>query len=350
MKLTFLAKRRLQRIGLVSLVVILVAILVWFCWVVWLERYVVYTREGAEVDFSLEKLSAGALASPPSQKSSVEIYYNEGSNIMDTSQELTQFRGYFIDRDTLASDLDYCREKLGTLETGTAIMVDVKNIDGTFNYPSGLSDSSTYGSVDAAAVKSFISDLNAGKFYTIARLPAFRDYLYGLNHTSAGLSHSGWGVGYLWKDEGGCYWLDPTNPEAMNWLIAVILEVKGMGFNEIVLDEFRIPDTDKIIFNKDKNQALLTAMETVLERCARDGFIISFTVTDPSFALPEGRTRLYLKGVSAEQVGAKAAQVTITDAANRLVFVADTNDTRYDVYSVLRPISSSDVLEDMNLQ
>ena len=350
MNISYRTRRRLQKLGAAVLVLVLAVTLAWLCWVVWLERYVVYTREGAEVDFSLEKLSAGALASPPSQESSVEIYYNEGSNTMDTSQELTQFRGYFIDRDTLASDLDYCREKLGTLETGTAIMVDVKNIDGTFNYPSGLSDSSTYGSVDAAAVKSFISDLNAGKFYTIARLPAFRDYLYGLNHTSAGLSHSGWGVGYLWKDEGGCYWLDPTNPEAMNWLIAVILEVKGMGFNEIVLDEFRIPDTDKIIFNKDKNQALLTAMETILERCAGDGFIISFTVTDPSFALPEGRTRLYLKGVSAEQVGAKAAQVTITDAANRLVFVADTNDTRYDVYSVLRPISSSDVLEDMNLQ
>ena len=31
-------------------------------------------------------------------------------------------------------------------------------------------------------------------------------------------------------------------------------------------------------------------METILERCAGDGFIISFTVTDPSFALPEGVT------------------------------------------------------------
>ena len=153
MNISYRTRRRLQKLGAAVLVLVLAVTLAWLCWVVWLERYVVYTREGAEVDFSLEKLSPGALASPPSQESSVEIYYNEGSNIMDTSQELTQFRGYFIDRDTLASDLDYCREKLGTLETGTAIMVDVKNIDGTFNYPSGLSDSSTYGSVDAAAVK-----------------------------------------------------------------------------------------------------------------------------------------------------------------------------------------------------
>lgn len=348
MNISYRTRRTLQRIGAAVLVVLILAVLGWLCWIVWLERYVVYTRTGAVIDFDLERLTTGSLAAPPSQESSVEIYYNEGSNTMDTSLELTQFKGYYIDHDTLANDLAYCREKLGTLEAGTAIMVDLKNIDGTFNYPSGLMESSASGSVDTAAVKSFISDLNSGKFYTIARLPAFRDYLYGLNHTSCGLSHSGWGVGYLWKDEEGCYWLDPTSPEALNWIISVIEEVKGMGFNEIVLDEFRIPDTEKIIFNKDKNEALLNAMATILERCGSDGFIISFTVSDPAFALPDGRTRLYLKGVSAEQVGAKISQVTITDPVNRLVFVAETNDTRYDDYSVLRPIASSDVLEDMS--
>ncbi len=348
MNISYRTRRSLQRLGAAMLVVVILVTLGWLCWIVWLERYVVYTRDGASIDFSLEKLSPGVMAAPPSNESSVEIYYNEGSNTMDTSQDLTQFKGYYIDRETLATDLAYCREKLGTLETGTAVMVDLKNIDGTFNYPSGLSDASANSSVDTAAVRSFLSDLNAGKFYTIARLSSFRDFLYGLNHTSAGLSHSGWGVGYLWKDEDGCYWLDPTSPEALNWIISVIDEVKGMGFNEIVLDDFRIPSTDKIIFNKDKTEALQNAMTTILERCGSDGFIISFAVSDPAFALPDGRTRLYLKDVSAEQVGAKISQVTITNPENRLVFIAETNDTRYDSYSVLRPIAASDVLEEMN--
>ena len=53
MKLTFLARRRLQRIGLISLVVLLVLILVWFCWVIWLERYVVYSEDGATLNFQV---------------------------------------------------------------------------------------------------------------------------------------------------------------------------------------------------------------------------------------------------------------------------------------------------------
>ena len=51
--LTFTTKRKLQRIGLIAAILIMVLILFWFCWVIWLERYVVYTREGAQLNFEL---------------------------------------------------------------------------------------------------------------------------------------------------------------------------------------------------------------------------------------------------------------------------------------------------------
>ena len=52
--LTFSAKRRLQRIGLISLIVAMVLFLIWFCWVIGLERYMVYTREGANINLQLQ--------------------------------------------------------------------------------------------------------------------------------------------------------------------------------------------------------------------------------------------------------------------------------------------------------
>ena len=90
-------------------------------------------------------------------------------------------------------------------------------------------------------------------------------------------------------------------------------------------------------------------MNTILESCASEAFTISFVVSDAGFALPEGsRTRIYLENVAAEMVGATAAQVTVESPEIYLVFISSTNDTRYDDYGVLRPIASSDVLEERN--
>lgn len=349
MHISYRTRRRLQRAGAVCMLLLTLVILGWLCWVVWLERYVVYTREGAEINLELDpQLPLGNIASPPGNESSVEIFYNEGLNAVQTRTELVQLRGYYIDQETLAKDLSATKSRLSSLPSDTPIMIELKNIDGSFNYPSGLSDAVYNGAVDIEAVDDFIRDINSGRFYTIAKISAFRDRNYGLNHVACGLPIKG-GGGVLWPDDKGCYWLDPTDPNTLNWIIQVINEVKSMGFNEVVLGEFRFPATDKIIFNEDKTQALQNAMNTILEHCASETFTISFTVSDAGFALPEGsRCRIYMDSVSAELVGATAAQVTIPDPQIRLVFISSTNDTRYNDYGVLRPITSADVLEEMN--
>ena len=53
MNLTYRTKRRLYRAGLIGGIVLLVVILIGFCWVIWLERYVVYTRDGATLNFDV---------------------------------------------------------------------------------------------------------------------------------------------------------------------------------------------------------------------------------------------------------------------------------------------------------
>ncbi len=352
MQLSYRTRRTLQRLGVISLILVMAVVIGWLCWVVWLERYVVYTRDGAKIDYSLSaELPVGEVALPPSHEDSVEIYFNEGLNSVEDTSELVKLRGYYIDKDTLAADLESCRAKLGTLPADTPIMIDLKNDDGTFNYSTQLMDGATNGSVDVVAVDDFIGDLNSGKFYTIARIPTFRERNFFLidngKNVPYGIPIVG-GGGVLWPDR-GAYWMDPTDAAAMNWLIQVINEVKVMGFNEIVLSDFRIPDNDKVIFRSDRQEALATAMTTILERCGSDSFAISFGVTNPAFTLPEGsRTRLYLEGVTADRVGAMASQVTIPDPEIRVVFVTTANDTRYESYGVMRPISSSDVLEGMN--
>ena len=80
MNLSYLARRRLRRIGIVLLALLVVAVFVWLCWVVWLERYVIYDREGASLNFELqEPTGIGQIAQPPyADGETVPIYYNEG--------------------------------------------------------------------------------------------------------------------------------------------------------------------------------------------------------------------------------------------------------------------------------
>ena len=106
MNITYRTKRRLQRAALIGATVLLLLILVGFCWVIWLERYIVYDREGATLNFDLvDTPSAGQLAMPPSVGETVPIYVNEGLDAIDLNRELSQLTGYYIDSETLQNDI-----------------------------------------------------------------------------------------------------------------------------------------------------------------------------------------------------------------------------------------------------
>ena len=347
MNIPYRTRQKLNRIGLIALAVLLVGTLVWFCWVIWLERYVVYTDGKAVLDFDVTtEDSIGELAVPPAADAGVPIYYNEGSNAVNLNAELTQLNGYYIDSNALLNDLADAYEDMKALTSGTAVMIDLKAGHGSFYYSSKLSGAISSTSVSVATVDEMIQEMQHRGFYTIARISAFRDYNYGLNNVPCGLPDARGDGYYLRADDGGCYWLDPSDPTVINWLCSIINELKDLGFNEVVLDNFRFPPSpDLYLFNGDRDAAIAEAANAIVTACGSDGFTISFVAESASFALPEGRTRLYLSGVEAKEVGAKASQATFEDTPIRLVFLADTNDTRFDEYGVLRPIEVSGVIE-----
>lgn len=345
MNIPYRTRIMLQRIGLIALTIAVFAALAWFCWVVWLERYVVYGRDGkATLNFDLpEQAQTGEVARPPAAEGGISIYYNEGADAVDNSGALTQLNGYYITYDDLSKNLPGVMEELDYVPAGTAVMIELKGGYGSFYYSSVLSDSISSASVNVTAVDELIKNLKSRGYYLIARVSAFRDYNYGVNHVSSGLPLLN--KPYLWMDDGGCYWLNPTDSGALGWVTQVVMELREMGFHEVMLGDFRFPNSSEYRFNDDKEAALQTAAQTLLTSCASDGFTLSFCVTAPSFSLPEGRSRLYLENVDAKDVQAKAAQCTLDTPETRLVFLGTTNDTRFDAYGVLRPIALAEVLE-----
>ena len=346
MRIPYRTQRMLQRVGIVSAILFLMFIIAWFCSVVFLERHVVYTREGAMLDMSVSANDLiGEVARPPVGSTDISIFYNEGDDAINMSDELVQLDGYFIDIEDLKTNIAGSWDLLEPLKANTPIMIDLKGGYGSAYYSSTLPGIITSSEVSVASVDEMIGFMNEKNFYTIARISAFRDYNYGLTHVSSGLMHVN-GKG-LWPDEGHCYWLDPTKEDTINWIVSIIKEIKNMGFDEVVLTDFRFPDTDMIRFNGDKAEALVTAANQLIAKCADKDFAVSFEVPNSDFALPEGRTRMYLEKVAATNVGNVANKVAevIPDPQLRLVFIAETNDTRFNDFGCLRPISTSTAME-----
>ena len=339
MSIPYRTQQKLKRIAVALLILLVVIAIGLGMWVIWLQRFVVYTRDtGAVIDFEKsEILPTGELAVPPEEEMAVEIYYNEGDNKINVGLELTQLNGYYVTGEELLADPAGVWEQIQALPTGTAVMLDVKDIYGDFYYSTTTGrPKSSDGNI--AGVDALLQNLKRSNYYTIARLPALRDRAFGLDHPTNGMPIEG---GYLWIDEQGCYWLDPTKEGTVTYLINVIKELQSLGFNEVVLEEYYFPDTDDIVFTSDKQQALADTAKALINNCTDNTFAVSF-VTDGSWTMPDGRTRVYRDDVNNPvELLTTVENLTIENPAINLVFITNNTDPRFEEYSVLRPLNQA---------
>lgn len=335
MNIPYRIQRMLKRLAVVAAVALVVLALVALCWFLWLDRYVVYTRSGAQLDF--ERTSediVGQAAVPPENDNLIPVYYNEGDDTVETSKDLSKMAGYYIDTAALTSSIDTVMNQIKALPVGTPVLLEVKNSFGSFYYNTDASPFRS-DSIDTGKVDELIRLMNQKDLYTIACLPALRDYSFGLNYEKNGLPTAG---GYLWADEEYRYWLDPTKEGTLSYLAGIANELRALGFHEVVFMDFRFPETNSIVFNGDKAQALAGAAQFLMDSCSTRSFAVSFQ-TSEGFVLPEGRGRVYATGVDALEAKDIAENAGVADPVVNLVFITDLYDTRFDEYSVLRPLS-----------
>ena len=351
MSMTYRTRRRLQKLGVTALIVLVVLLIAWFCSVIWLQRYVVYSADGAQVDFELRDAGfAGVVATPPQAQGGVSIFYNEGSDAIEISKDLSPINGYYVDYTMLLKSMDTLEAAVDLIPPGTPVMVELKSGYGVFFYSTKISGAKTSeslaGAIGIDRVDAFLQKLKNKGCYMIAKVSAFQDYEYGNSNVPTGLymtSRAG-----LWMDDQGCYWLDPASAGAQSWITSAVLELKNMGFHEVMLSNFRFPTSDAYIYTGDKTAALQNAMQNLLTSTASDSgtFTLSFGTNDPTLTLIDGaRSRIYFEGIDAANVQTTADQSTVADKQAQIVFLATTNDTRFDSYSVLRPLTAAETIE-----
>lgn len=351
MTIPYRTQRVLKRIAVILLILLAALVVVGLCWLLWVQRYIVYTADGkAKLDFNLPPVAQGNPAVPP-ETEEVSIRYESGEEQIVISTELVRLEGYYIELSDLR-DIPALQEQILKLPAGTPVMLDVKNTYDGFYYSSTVR-SSRSSQVDTAKMDELIAWLNKQNIYTIARLPALRfgaatmyDFTApGSDQIPNSVLHSS--GGYSFPDTQNSltyYWLHPGKPETVSYLTQVITELRNLGFDEVVLEDFCFPTSPNILLTGDKAAFLTTTAATLLKACATDKFALSFVGTSP-FTMPEGRSRLYLTGLDASEAAAAAQSSGIADTEAKLVFLTELHDTRFNVYSVLRPISGADVGE-----
>ena len=337
---SYRTRRVLKRLLILLLALALIGVGMLMCWLLWLQRYVIYTPDGAILDFNKPlQYAPGAIITPTEPLPTVNINYGAPEEEQPKT-ELERFSGYYVTLETLLSDFDNIAQKLRKLEPGSTLLLDVKSVSSYSYFSTDVGMRAT--DFDTTKLDSLINDLRQKGHYLIARIPAFQEYRYILaderERVPNGLPKDG-GNGALWLDaDGPCYWMNPAKEGTISYLIQTISELRQRGFNEVVLDDFRFPRTDMIPFILMEDQALIDAANTIVKACATDSFCVSFVREKPDLPLPEGRTRLYLEGATILDAPVMLEQSGFADPIPRVVFLTDTGDTRFDEYCVLRPI------------
>lgn len=341
MNLPYRTRRQLRHLGIATVVVSTMAIVVWIIWVIWAGRFISYHRDqGAKLDFGLSAIPEGVEPTSPAADVPIDILYDEPDMERPTpGVSEARIHGYYIDFEKLKAEFSTVCSQIRALPRGTAVLLDLKNIKGLFHYSTSVG-ATTAKDVNIAQIDALLTELTKSDLHVIARIPAFRDWEYGLNHVSSGLPKKD-GNGSLWMDDANCYWLDPTDEGTLGYLTDITMELRLMGFNEVVYTDFRFPKTEKIEFKGNKAQAIADAAATLAATCTSDLFCVSFQATDPAFPLPSGNCRLYLDGVPASDIPTVVSQVKTDDPAAHLLFLTTVNDTRFDEYGVLRPLDSA---------
>lgn len=316
--MTYRNKLRLRRFLKILGIVLLVLFVLGLIGFSYLGRYVVYTEDGAHFSFHSQSPDSTASAPPaapieaPVLVTGASIHeesIDEGSSMESISS--TEVSGLFIDYNTLSDPAAANTVDLSTGDYNTIVM----------EMRIGGSDI-----LNSTAVQELIARAKGADIRPIAMISCLDDSSYALEHPKEALQISG---GALWMSDSGSYWLDPTQSGVQEYLASMIAELTGMGFEEVILNNFTFPQSASIVYNSDTSrEELLQSAYKALEKTV--SCPMGILVKDPeaghqAFDLAEHLYIYYNDGSTLKQYVASHSDYY-------MIFFTSSHDTRFDAY------------------
>lgn len=336
-------KRLVRRALLIALVAIIVVALLIVARISYLGRYVVYAPEG--VYFDKEQHLARTDTAPAAVQTDEEYPFE--TLLVEEQEEQTtvgtvQLQGFYISTTMLANGVDEVRQALAAEEGYNAVLIDVKSPLGNFYYSTDIADTQT-ADADIDACDALIAELTARPELTvIARVPTFSDPNFVAKHYSAALTTKS---GELWMDERRCYWLRPDSLDVRSYLASIALELDTLGFDEVLFDNFIVPDDGTVAWDTEaitQLAALEDCAETLLANLTGSSIRLDLGTSAPSVA--QYASRVFITTETANDVVTMTSAMAdvLSDPSTQLAFLTTSHDTRFDGAGVLRPLLGGD--------
>ena len=335
-------KRTLRRIALIALLAAVLLGLLILARISYLGRYVVYSPDGVYFD-KTQKLQRTPQTVPDTSNAEeypFETILSAASEETDIDPNAVQLQGFYISTTMLANGVDEVRQALADADGYNAVLIESPL--GNFYYSTDIADTQT-ADADIDACDALIKELTeTPDLIVIARVPTFSDPNFVAKHYSSALTTKS---GDLWMDERRCYWLRPDSLDARSYLAAIALELDARGFDEVLFDNFTVPDDSSIAWDTEaitQIAALEDCAETLGANLTGSSIRLALGTTVPSVA--QYASRVYITTEKANDVMTVTEDMAevLPDPSTQLVFITTSHDTRFDASGVIRPLLGGD--------
>ena len=233
--------------------VLLVLLVLSVAALLFLEPYIHYSADGVRVELPF---FGGGQTEPEPPAVTVPIQVTTPSPAPTSTPEPEEdFRGVQLSSAALTDGT--ARSQLEAAG-GTAAIFSMKEPDGSLGYQSqtALGTSS-----EQAGINEAIQTLNGGELYTVARISCFRDNALPWNDRNLGI-HSSSGN---WRDDESVRWSSPAVESVRSYVAQVCLELAGLGFDELLLDNCGYPTRGTVSYIKSDGNYDPNALTQTLE-------------------------------------------------------------------------------------
>ncbi len=206
-----------------------------------------------------------------------------------TAQEETPVGSHTIYLPASSINGDVVQQLITMKDAGliNGVITDLKNQDGTLNYPSQISYLSGYSVTTqaAAALPGCIQTLKEAGVKVIGKIYCYHDNTFAHINKDATICTKNH---YTWLDNRSKRHLDPYSDTSADYIAQIIGEAANLGCSEVILDDFSFPtsgQTQYISYDDQgltKSQILTQRLQQFVQIGQEKNLEVSLSLSDPT--------------------------------------------------------------------